>query len=450
MIPTTQTAELAWLRQSFHDLPGAAAALEDGFLGSVFEHYRRPVETLRDLGLRTATPEMLWENLDDAGRGTLSGIGHGLPFLHELALVAPTPDELRYSGHQLRQRRIREVVASGINSLSAALYTHDTSGEALLKALFTLAEEAQKIASGGDKEYLVGEEIADYAVYQLTEMYAQGGVLPCGIPALDRLLAGGGFRPGQAIAVGAWPAHGKSLLASAIAEGIARQSNLLAYFIDAEMGVPATVGRIVQRATGRVLGSFRDLDSELEFLTPQLSRVAGTPLVVGSPRKVTLQTVLRHSQMAVNLGCKVIVWDGVTIIKNGGKGTRQEEIESVTREAKAFAREYDVVVIFTGQLNQDRPPQAGLLRPPEREDFKGSRSFTEDADYCLLLRRVDKKPCAGDEELYGMPADQMRERLAGLTWVKLAKDRHGGNEGEIFDLTLDGRSLRYNEEAAVN
>jgi replicative DNA helicase len=448
MIPqAAQMAELSWLKQVFSDLPGAGTALEDGFLGTMFEHYRRPINFFTELGLQSATPEMIWEQLDAPGRAALTEIGHGVEFLRELAAQdAPTSDELRYSAHQLKQRRIKEIVASGITGLTSALYT-DASSDSLLTALFELAAEAQRITVGGNKEYLHGEEIADYALYMVSEMYASGGVLPCGIPHIDSLLPGGGFRTGQAIAVGAWTGHGKSLFTTALADGIGRCNNVLSYFIDAEMGVPSTVSRLVQRTTGRPMGMFKDLSSELTFLTPQLSRVAGTPVVVGSPAKVTLATVLRHSQIAVNLGCKVIVWDGVTIIKNSGKGNRQEEIESVTREAKAFAREYDVLVIYSGQLNQDRPPQTGLLRPPEIEDFKGSRSFSEDADYVFLLRQVARKPCQGDEERYGISPDDMKAKLPlGTTWVKLGKDRHGGNAGEVFDLHLNGKSLRYDEE----
>lgn len=446
----SQIAELTWLRGVFADVQIASAQLDDGFLGSAFEHYRAPVRHLAEMGLQTATPEMLWDSLGEAARAALSAIGHGTEYLAQLAGKPPTADETRYSAHQLRQRRVQEVVASGVQRLSGLLFTAPSS-ETLAAELFAISEEVQKITSGGDKEYLIGTEVADFALYQLGELHRKGGVMRSGIRQVDELLSGGGFRAGQFVAIGMWPAHGKSLFVSALAEGCARSTGTLAYFIDGEMGAATIVGRTVQRTTGRRLGSFPDFDAELAFLTPQLARVAGTPIVVGAPRRMTLQNVLRHSLMAVQLGCRIIVWDGITIIKNNLKGgTRQEEIETITREAKAFAREHDILLLGTGQLNQDRPPQQGLLRPPEREDFKGSRSFTEDADYCFLGRRVDKKPCSGDEELYGMPPDQMREKLRGTTWFKLAKDRHGDNENEIFSLRLDSQSLRYQEETLFN
>lgn len=440
----------AWLRQALTDPVAAMILADDAHLGAAQPYaasLRRVAERLGDAPMHRVSPLLLWTELGEAEQAALTGAGLGLGHLETLAAQGPlSSEEVTYVHARLREEKARRVLAEVGDTLR--LRAAIDGPEALMKAVFAQLEAAQKILSGGQKEYLRGEEIAEYAVGMLGEYYEAGGRWRTGIDALDDLLSGG-VRPGQLIAVGAWPGHGKSLLSQAVADGLTAHNPEAgeAYFLDCEMGVPTVVSRVTQRAVGASPTTAPSFDAALERLSPHLGRIAGSRVIVGSPRELTLDQAIRHSQVAVSLGCRVIVWDGGHILKVRGRDNRQQELEEITRTAKRFARDHSVVLILTGQLNQDRPPQnGGLLRAPEREDFKGGRSFSEDADYVLLLRRVDRKPCAGDAELYGVASTEELARRRGLTWVKLAKDRHGGQENELAHLHLSGESLRYAEE----
>lgn len=435
------SAERIWLRQAARDVQGSLVLLGDLPLSDLAV-WRDAAASLADLGLQTLTAEMLWDTLSAQQRQAREEAGQGFEWLEALLRDAPTPDEWTWAQRQLSARHSRRVLERAVDRAYELL-----RGGGDLGPVMTLLSEAVAQAQGdGETPILRGEDMAAAAALIVEEFYAGGGKWRTGIAEID-LLTDGGFSPGQLIVVGAHPSHGKSLVSHALAEGLSEHNDTHAFLFDCEMGERTTLLRQLERLHGGKPLKLPTFQLALQTLAPTLHRVAESRVMVGTPRDVSLAAAVRQSLLAVNYGCRVIVWDGATLLRVPGKGSIREELLEVTRTAKAFARKHGVVVILTGQLLQERLPQDGrLIRPPGRADFKESKSFVEDADYLFLVRRVDKWQCIGDRELYGVedPAQLRDDR--GLTWVRLAKDRHGDKEDEIATLNLMTPGLRFRQE----
>lgn len=438
--PEKRVADHIWLKQVFADTSEAIMVLDRA--ECLLQPYRplyRAIIKLSGEGY-IPSPDLVWGELGDPERSALHPDG-GLEWLRELAKTPPSPDEWRWAKNVLQERLVRLVFVEAADRIVRLAVKEHAPSEKLEGELVSLLRRLQDVRP--KREWLEPSDLAEYA-RSLLEEYSRGsGVLRSGIVEIDRLV--GGFRPGTLISIGAYPAHGKSIFAQALAEGLAYNSGGLCYYIDTEMGLDAVVERILQRHHG---GPVRPAPGEVFTLRDvqmryggAIASVRGSRTYVAAPRPVTLDKVLFHSLHAVQRGARYIVWDGAQRIR-GNTGDIRTDVLAVTRAAKDFAREHDVIVILTAQLVQERI--RGLPHRPTREDFKESKSFSEDADYVFLLHRPALRMTVEDKEEFG---EEVIKTSPGMTVVTLEKNRYGPWGPSHYEVIwYEGRSMRYAEE----
>lgn len=123
-------------------------------------------------------------------------------------------------------------------------------------------------------------------------------------------------------------------------------------------------------------------------------------------------------------GFDVIFIDYVQLVtaEAGAKLNRVEQMASVSRDLKQFARQTGTMVVETAQLT--RP--AGEWREPNMHSIKESGQFEQDADLMIMLYKPNPEN----------DANQQEHRV-----LKIAKNKKG--RWGIWDLFFDGNHQRF-------
>lgn len=263
-----------------------------------------------------------------------------------------------------------------------------------------------------------------------------------GIAPLDALL-GSGARPGELISIGMKPSFGKSALLMAMCRGYAYTNDKPAAFIAGEQNQEELVVRLLAARAHESANSLNPTLLGSQSFKDKMLYEAGNLAMDGvhlfTPRPFTLQAVLRASREAVvRHGCGVVAWDYGQIIDAGTNDTRRDVLQ-VTRKAKQFAQEHNVIVLLAGQLLQTS------LGRPKREHFKESKSFSEDSDICLLGHRPDIDFVEEDKETFG--CNGIEGVTPGTTLLISDKNRRGTWGAKVTTtLQFISSQFRYKEE----
>jgi replicative DNA helicase len=97
------------------------------------------------------------------------------------------------------------------------------------------------------------------------------------------------------------------------------------------------------------------------------------------------------------------------------RGSREQEVSSISRALKAIAKELDIPVIALSQLNRSVEMRSGSKRP-QLSDLRESGAIEQDADIVLFIHRPEK---------YGLLEDEEGNSTIGMAEIILAKHRNG-------------------------
>ena len=129
----------------------------------------------------------------------------------------------------------------------------------------------------------------------------------------------------------------------------------------------------------------------------------------------------RASRFKQQRGLSLIVVDYLQYIQIPGYKNKTEELERISNELKALAKELNVPVIALAQLNRNSENRGD--KTPGPADLRGSGSIEQDADVAMFIYRKD-------------PHDQQTEIL-------ISKNRHGPTGSEL--LTFNGQYARFDD-----
>jgi replicative DNA helicase len=97
------------------------------------------------------------------------------------------------------------------------------------------------------------------------------------------------------------------------------------------------------------------------------------------------------------------------------KGSREQEVSTISRSLKSIAKELDIPVIALSQLNRSVELRSGNKRP-QLSDLRESGAIEQDADLVIFIHRPEK---------YDIYEDEQGNSLIGLAEIILAKHRNG-------------------------
>lgn len=270
----------------------------------------------------------------------------------------------------------------------------------------------------------------------------QEEILRFGYSGLDEFL--GGIDAGNLIIVAGRPSMGKTTFSVNLAVSAANQ--YFTIFFSFEVKERAIARKVVSNLRsystsdikqGRIAQSDKDslvADKYLKKL--QL-------YIYDKPQKTTarIRSVIAR---AVKKGLKMVFIDYLGMIPCDKKSwSKANEIETIVNELKAFALEFNIVIVLLSQLN--RGLEGRTSHKPVLSDLRDSGAIEQTADVVLFVHREEyylskAKPFKLDEILEW---ERDMQEVKGKSQIIVAKNRDG-NTGEV-EMLFDGKFSRFSE-----
>lgn len=313
----------------------------------------------------------------------------GAAGLAELMELVPTAANVEHYAKRVADRAALRRFLSALQRSVGEIERSTESAEVLIsRELETLIAAA---AQGQTGQFIRADRAAPEWFERLQDLASRGEVaarVPTGFLGFDDYDRGGGFRPGQLVIVGARPGVGKTALALNIAINAGQTNRVVV--VSLEMGLEALVDRLggiisgldtrkIERPyffTEADWVSVRDSavalsEARLEFWVP--AGLSIDRLMVGLRRQHALQPM------------DLVIVDYLGLLAGDPRGSREQEIASVSRGLKTIARELGTTVLALSQLNREVERRDDPV--PRLSDLRDSGSIEQDADVVAFLHR---------------------------------------------------------------
>jgi replicative DNA helicase len=269
-----------------------------------------------------------------------------------------------------------------------------------------------------ERSFLPAKKAIDVFSAHVNDFGVAGETIKTGIEDFDERIPL--FR-GEYVVIGGRPAMGKTHLLMNLALNISTQVPVLYCSFDLSEGL--LMKRMVAALSGislnqLVMGSLNRL--ELKLIESVNAEFQERKLWISDQRTNSLQILRERCKKHVEEdGVQVIFIDYIQLISSDRyRHNREMEMSYVSRELKAIAREFNVLIIASSQLSRMVETRGGDKRPI-LSDLRESGSIEQDADKVFFLYRP---------EYYGFMQDEDGNTTDGITELILAKNRSGSLE----------------------
>ena len=319
----------------------------------------------------------------------LEGVG-GMAFLSHLVMVTPTSLHcVHYAAIVHQCARARAGIAI-IATAADALFAKPSEVDETLRNLATSASNIYDDAPG--KPQKNARELFDEILEEMTEMDNPLKKVSTGFRYLDRMFSGG-LTPEELIIIGGRPGGGKSVIAMQLAEMAIRQDKRVLAFtmeMDGKRVLRRALSAGVQMATGDLDDTVRYDRADATSIIDKIGEYSdwGDRLVIDESASPTIEYIRNEVMAHAAAGhCPdMLIVDHIQLINSANsdnRTTRNTELDKITAQLKAIAREHKLVVIATSQLNRAAVNRDG--KPPTMSELRDSGTIEQNADIVLLL-----------------------------------------------------------------
>jgi replicative DNA helicase len=396
--------------------------------GHVFEAIARLVDAGHPADAALVVDQLRRDDLLDAVGGPMAV----MDLLFKAPAASGAPRWVQTVAELADQRREQ---AAALELAQAAAAGDDTGR---LRA----REELERLAQRGPRGRRPGAQppaTAETVLADLLEDFAHpedAVTVATGIPSLDRMLAGGGWRPGLFL-LAAGPGVGKSAFALQSCLRAVAAAHVVLY-VSIEQSPKELVGRIFCRELEAPIASYWNRDPGLAqgmreragLVNLARLHIQEDPYVAGEDYEGTVGRVRRWTaELCRTTGRKpLVVVDYLQRLRPAEGDRRLDERLRVSMAClglRQLARDLEVPVLAISSVGRTSySGQAGL------DWFKGSGDLEYDADCCLLLKPKDDNG-DGPARSSAIPVDLhvMKSRYGELTFdrpINLVFDRRYG------------------------
>ncbi len=210
-----------------------------------------------------------------------------------------------------------------------------------------------------------------------------------GLTELDNITSG--WQGSELIILAARPAMGKTAVALHLATSAARAGTPVLIF-SLEMSKVSLYQRSVLSESETIsAGHLKsgNIDSEeLSHIDKSVARLYQLPIYVDDNANLNMASIrakcrLLHKQKK----CGMVIIDYLQLVtpEKSRTANREQEISTMSREAKLLAKELDVPVILLSQLNRDLEKRHN--KQPQLSDLRESGAIEQDADMVVFVHR---------------------------------------------------------------
>ncbi len=255
---------------------------------------------------------------------------------------------------------------------------------------------------------------------------AEGNIsgVPTGFVELDRHT--GGFQRGTLIILAARPAMGKTALALSMARNMAVDFKKPIAFFSLEMTALELVMRLISsesEISADLLKKGEELKAwQQEQLAIKIQPLNDAPIYIDDTPQLTifeLRAKCRRLKQRHDIQMVFIDYLQLMHASGDGKGNREQEISTISRQLKALSKELNIPVLALSQLSRAVETRGGSKKPM-LSDLRESGAIEQDADIVMFIYRP---------EYYGIQDDE-KGNTTGMADVIIAKHRSGA-VGEV-------------------
>ena len=246
--------------------------------------------------------------------------------------------------------------------------------------------------------------------------------LETGYYELDEVTTGA--QPTNLIIIAARPAMGKSQFALGIFEHLSVKDSKKGIFFSCEMDETQVAKRVIC-INGKIRGysvKFGKLDrrEHLAFIRSSQAFAESSGKILSRSWHIN-DIIAKAHEVSNSEGLDYIIVDYIQIVNANGNGSKNSEVEEVTRKLKELANDLKIPVYALSQLSravETRPDKKPML-----SDLRDSGSIEQDADIVIFLYRP----------AYYMDFNERQGHDAEKDgYVMIAKHR----DGELCDIQL--------------
>lgn len=370
---------------------------------------QKPIDTI------TVSEELKAKNeLDEVG---------GLPYLIELTELIGSAAHLEYHARVIQQKYIQRELIRSSTEIQKASYDETRDVEELIN----FAEsEIFKISEGTTKKELVKiGSVLDSAKAAIENAANNKGKLrgvPTGFIDLDALT--GGWQPSDLIIIAARPSMGKTAFVLSMARNMAIKHKKSVAFFSLEMSSLQLVNRLIAAETEIPSEKLRNGmldDNDWKIFEAKMNNLETAPLFIDDTPAISifeLRAKCRRLARSDN-HLDIVIIDYLQLMTSGSdnKGSREQEVSTISRSLKAIAKELNVPIIALSQLNRSVETRSNDKRP-QLSDLRESGAIEQDADIVAFIHRP---------EYYGI-LEEDGITTKGLANIIVAKHRNGAVE----------------------
>lgn len=233
-----------------------------------------------------------------------------------------------------------------------------------------------------------GEAVTD--AYNHTAAAAEGKItcVSTKLIDLDRILSGGLYAPDLYLIAGR-PGQGKSAFLATIAKNAATDKKRIVFF-GLEMANRQIAQRLIAMESGVPTDRQRSgklLEHEWPLYTNAIETIADLPITLNDMPAISpsrMRQVLRRLS-----GFDLVIVDYIQLQKSDEPHkNRYQEVDSVSYELKAIAKEFDVPVLAAAQLS--RAVELRSSKRPILSDLRESGGLEQASDVVMFIYREDQ------------------------------------------------------------
>ena len=217
--------------------------------------------------------------------------------------------------------------------------------------------------------------------------------LSTGFTDLDKMTSG--WQNTDLIILAARPAMGKTAFALSLIRNMAVDLGIPVGMFSLEMGNVQLVNRLicnVCQIPGDKIKSGKLEKYEWGQLDSKIVALENAPIYVDdTPQLSVFELRSKARRMVREHGVKMLFIDYLQLMTaNVGKGSRQEEISTISRSLKGLAKELNIPIMALSQLNRNLEGREGVEgKRPQLSDLRESGAIEQDADIVLFVNRPE-------------------------------------------------------------
>jgi replicative DNA helicase len=382
------------------------------------EEHQKIFEAIKDLSANEKPVDLLMVTQELKDRDQLNAVG-GPGYITQLTRRVASAAHLEFHSRIIAQKFIQRELIRVSSEIQGKSYDDTLDVDDLIdfseSSLFKVAERNIK------KETVPIKPVLNEAIIQIEKARNQKDGLsgvPSGFTAIDRITSG--WQKTDLVIVAARPSMGKTAFVLSMARNMAVEHNKSVAVFSLEMSSIQLVNRLIAAETelgNDKLKTGRLENYEWEHLNRKISALENAPVFIDdTPALSIFEFRAKCRRLKMQHDIQVVIVDYLQLMTSGmeGRGSREQEVSTISRSLKAIAKELDIPILALSQLNRSVESREG--KRPQLSDLRESGAIEQDADIVMFIHRP---------EYFGITEDESGNSLLGMAEIIIAKHRNG-------------------------